>query len=291
MRRIALKISYDGSKYSGWQRQPDKLTFQEVVELAIEKATSEKVKLVGSGRTDAGVHALGQIAHFDTNSSISAEKFYKAINFYLVEEEIRVLESYQVASDFDACRSAKKKTYRYNLYLSDVEFPLIDKYASMTYKNLSVEKLKECPRCKDVFEVMRRWEDARERKLLSSEEIAMLKRPGKEHIMLINEKGEYELCEYTQLKSFANGDENARAFTFTRCGKSYAVIWHTRGEGELLLPLSSDEFTYEDELGKDIIASKNENGGSVIPISKRRYISCEMSVSELEAALTKARLV
>ena len=144
MTRIALKITYDGSAYNGWQRQPNKKTIQQTIEMAIEKATGEKVKLIGSGRTDAGVHALGQIAHFDTESNIKPSKFYKAVNFYLAEEKIKVVESKQVDNTFHAINSAKKKNYCYRLYLSEVELPLIDGQAVMTYKDLSIEKLKEC---------------------------------------------------------------------------------------------------------------------------------------------------
>ena len=73
--RVKLTIEYDGTDYCGWQIQPNGTSVQQVITDAIEKVTGETVKLIGSGRTDAGVHALGQVAHFDTNSAVPAEKF------------------------------------------------------------------------------------------------------------------------------------------------------------------------------------------------------------------------
>ena len=78
--RVKLTITYDGTNYCGWQvqPQPECVTIQQVIENAIEIVTKEKVRVTGSGRTDAGVHAIGQVAHFDTNSTVPAEKFYMA---------------------------------------------------------------------------------------------------------------------------------------------------------------------------------------------------------------------
>ncbi|MBQ3115938.1 MAG: tRNA pseudouridine(38-40) synthase TruA [Clostridia bacterium] len=126
--RIKLTLSYDGTAYCGWQVQPNGVSVQEVVEKAIEKATGERVRVTGSGRTDSGVHAEGQVAHFDTESSVPADKFYKAINVHL-PADVKILKSEAVTDDFHACNKAKKKTYRYALYLSDVDLPLKDRYA------------------------------------------------------------------------------------------------------------------------------------------------------------------
>lgn len=80
MRNIKLIIEYDGKSFNGWQKQPTKLNIQGEIEKAIEEITREKVDLIASGRTDAGVHSLGQTANFKTDSSIPTEKFAKAIN-------------------------------------------------------------------------------------------------------------------------------------------------------------------------------------------------------------------
>ena len=154
-----------------------------------------------------------------------------------------------------------------------------------------IEALRECPRTQDVLEVMRRWEDVREKRLLTPEQKIALQDTEKEHILLINEQGEYELCEYKKLDTAAGGDTNVRAFTFKRLGKSYAVIWHTTGDGKLYLPLAPDAFKYEDELGGEIIAANDIDGGSVIPLSKRRYISTELSMDALVVALSAAKLI
>ena len=113
--RVFLKIEYDGTRYSGWQIQPNGITVQEEIEKAIEKLTGEQVNIVGSGRTDSGVHAEGQVAHFDTQSSIPAEKFAPALNGVL-PKDIKIIMSKQVGEDFHARFSAKRKTYRYTVY-------------------------------------------------------------------------------------------------------------------------------------------------------------------------------
>lgn len=127
--KIKITLSYDGEKYCGWQVQNNGISIQGVLQDAIKKLTGEEVKVTGSGRTDAGVHALGQVASFSLeNSSIPPQKIYKAINV-LLPQDIRVLESGLVRDDFDARKSAKKKTYRYSFYVSEVENPLKERYA------------------------------------------------------------------------------------------------------------------------------------------------------------------
>ncbi len=126
--RIKLTVSYDGTNYSGWQVQPNGVTVQEKLEDAVKAVTGETVRVTGSGRTDAGVHAVGQIAHFDTKSSVPPEKFYKALNVYL-PEDIKVLKSARAEEDFNACTSAKKKTYAYCFYFSEVDLPLKERFS------------------------------------------------------------------------------------------------------------------------------------------------------------------
>lgn len=126
--RIVLIISYDGTAYCGWQRQKNGVSVQEVLENTISLLTKEKITLVASGRTDSGVHAEGQVAHFDTNSSIPPEKFHLAINAKL-PDDIRVLSSGLAREGFHARYTAKRKTYVYNFYISDVILPLKERYA------------------------------------------------------------------------------------------------------------------------------------------------------------------
>ena len=140
--RIKLVVCYDGTNYCGWQVQPNQITVQQCLENAVEKATGEKVRITGSGRTDAGVHALCQIAHLDTQSSIPADKFYKALNVHL-PSDIRVLSSEMADDNFNACTWAKKKTYRYSTYFSDVPIPLKERYAVHLEKKPDVHKMRE----------------------------------------------------------------------------------------------------------------------------------------------------
>ena len=140
--RIKITLCYDGTEFSGWQKQPRKRSVQETLETAIEKITGEKVKVTGSGRTDAGVHAAGQTAHFDTLSVIPPENFYKALNTVL-PKDIKVLSSELAADDFDACRNAKKKTYKYSFYKGDIENPLLSRFSTRLPKNADVKKMKE----------------------------------------------------------------------------------------------------------------------------------------------------
>ena len=107
MRNIKLKIEYDGKDFNGWQKQPNKLNIQGEIERAIGEITGEKINLIASGRTDAGVHSLGQIANFKTNSNIPIEKVPIAINTKL-KRSIRITEA-----DFHSRYNCKKKTYRY----------------------------------------------------------------------------------------------------------------------------------------------------------------------------------
>lgn len=115
MRNIKLTIEYEGTNYSGWQIQENAITIQEKLEEALEKITGEKVKLVGSGRTDAKVHALGQVANFLTKSSIPGEKYKFALKF-LLPEDITIVDSQEVDLDFHARFDATKKTYKYLVY-------------------------------------------------------------------------------------------------------------------------------------------------------------------------------
>ena len=115
MRRIHLIVEYDGMNYAGWQRQANALAVQQVLEERLKKLTGETVVLHGASRTDAGVHALGQSAHFDTASRIPGEKFSYALNA-LLPPDIRVRRSEDVPPDFHARFSTRGKRYRYLFY-------------------------------------------------------------------------------------------------------------------------------------------------------------------------------
>jgi tRNA pseudouridine38-40 synthase len=127
MRNLKVVLAYDGSDFSGWQVQPDRETIQGTLASAIGRITGEKVLPQGSGRTDAGVHALGQVASFITSSPIPAENLGKALNDIL-PPSIRVLEIAEVPPDFHARKSARAKTYRYRIYRAPVCPPLLARY-------------------------------------------------------------------------------------------------------------------------------------------------------------------
>ena len=112
MRNIKLTIEYDGKEFNGWQKQPTKLNIQGTIERAIEIVTGSKCDLIGSGRTDAGVHALGQVANFKTESNIPIEKMAIAINSQL-KKAIVIKQAEEVEEDFHSRYTCKRKTYRY----------------------------------------------------------------------------------------------------------------------------------------------------------------------------------
>lgn len=144
MKRILLTIEYDGTNFSGWQIQPEKRTVQGELETVLTALFGEKITLKASGRTDAGVHALAQKAHFDADFSIPTDKLCYAVNVRL-PSDVAVRRAEEVPSDFEARFSAKEKTYKYTFYFDKITRPLIDRYAArVAYdeNKFNVEKAK-----------------------------------------------------------------------------------------------------------------------------------------------------
>jgi tRNA pseudouridine38-40 synthase len=127
MRNLKLILSYDGAEFSGWQVQPDAGTVQGTLASAIGRVTGEKVLPQGSGRTDAGVHALAQVVTFVTESSVPTENFVKALNDVL-PPSVRVLHAVEMPADFHARHSARAKTYRYRIYRGAICPPFLARY-------------------------------------------------------------------------------------------------------------------------------------------------------------------
>ena len=125
--RIALLVEYEGANYAGWQRQDNAMTVQESIEKALYRLNGNQVHLTGAGRTDAGVNALGQVAHFDTAAAIPPDKYSFALNG-LLPPDIRIRRSVQVADDFHARFGAVEKAYRYAFYNA--------RHHSALYRNL-----------------------------------------------------------------------------------------------------------------------------------------------------------
>ena len=127
MRNLKLTVAYDGTDFAGWQSQPEAATVQGTLSSAIGRITGEKVLPQGSGRTDAGVHALAQVATFQTDSVIPTGNFVVALNDIL-PASIRVLSAEEVAADFHARKSAETKTYRYRIYREAICSPFLSRY-------------------------------------------------------------------------------------------------------------------------------------------------------------------
>lgn len=127
MRNLKLTIAYDGTDFAGWQIQPDLPTIQGVLASAIGRLTGEKVLPQGSGRTDAGVHALAQVATFATESVIPANNFLVALNDVL-PASVRVLAAEEVGPEFHARTSARAKTYRYRIYREAICPPFLGRF-------------------------------------------------------------------------------------------------------------------------------------------------------------------
>jgi tRNA pseudouridine38-40 synthase len=127
MRNLKLTVAYDGTDFAGWQIQPGAATVQGTLSSAIGRITGEKVLPQGSGRTDAGVHALAQVATFQTDSVIPAGNLVVALNDVL-PASIRVLTVEEVAADFHPRKSAQSKTYRYRMYREAICPPFLSRY-------------------------------------------------------------------------------------------------------------------------------------------------------------------
>jgi tRNA pseudouridine38-40 synthase len=127
MRNLKVTVSYDGAEFSGWQVQPNASTVQGTLASAIGRITGEKVLPQGSGRTDAGVHALAQVMTFVTQSSVPTGNFVKAMNDIL-PASVRVLVVEEAAPEFHARHSAHAKTYRYRIYRESICPPFLARY-------------------------------------------------------------------------------------------------------------------------------------------------------------------
>lgn len=139
-RNIMLTIAYEGTAYRGWQIQPNGLTVQECVERATEKLTGVRHKVLCAGRTDSGVHALGQVASLQTQSPIAAGQFRRGLQRFL-PHDISIVKAQEVAADFHATYSASQKTYCYLIFDGPVLPPFLRNLAFHSRKALNVEAM------------------------------------------------------------------------------------------------------------------------------------------------------
>ena len=142
MRNIKLTIEYDGKDFNGWQKQPTKLNIQGTIEQAIKSITGEDVELNASGRTDAGVHSLGQVANFKTNSQIPIDKFAIAINSKL-KKSIVIKQAEEVDERFHSRLNCKKKTYRYIINNSTMGTAIYRNLETHIPQPLNIEKMQK----------------------------------------------------------------------------------------------------------------------------------------------------
>lgn len=146
-RNIRLVLSYDGSDFSGWQVQPGLRTIQETVESVLETILKKNIRIHAAGRTDAGVHAFGQVASFFSDSSIPAEALLRAINSML-PHDIAALDVKDVGPDFHPRYSAKSKTYMYAINTAPVRNPMFSRYVLHMKEALNIEAMTKAA---DIF--------------------------------------------------------------------------------------------------------------------------------------------
>jgi tRNA pseudouridine38-40 synthase len=142
MKRIKLEIAYDGTGYCGWQLQPQRPTVEGMINSALSQLLGEKILVTGASRTDAGVHAMGNVAVFDTESRIPAEKICPAVNQYL-PQDIRVQNSSEVSLDFHPRRVNCRKTYQYRILNRKTAIPMERFYSDFVYYQLDLKAMQE----------------------------------------------------------------------------------------------------------------------------------------------------
>ena len=142
MRRIMLTVAYDGTDFHGWQVQPGVRTVEGELNTCLSELLGAEVQVIGASRTDAGVHALGNLAVFDTESGIPAEKFAYALNCKL-PSDVKVQKSEEVAADFHPRKCDSVKTYEYHIDSGEFPVPINSRYAYYTYHTPDVELMRE----------------------------------------------------------------------------------------------------------------------------------------------------
>ena len=142
MKRVKIVVAYDGTNYHGWQIQPNEVSVEEIINNKLSELTGEEIKIIGASRTDAGVHAMGNVAVFDTESRIPGEKFSYALNQRL-PEDIRVQSSEEVTQDFHPRYCDCCKTYRYQILNAEFPIPTQRLYSHFIYYDLDVKAMRQ----------------------------------------------------------------------------------------------------------------------------------------------------
>lgn len=140
MKRVMLIVAYDGTNYHGWQLQPNMVTIESVLNETLSALFKEDIKVIGASRTDTGVHALGNIAVFDTQARMPADRISYAMNQRL-PDDIRIQSSEEVPQDFHPRRQNSRKTYEYRILNSEFPMPVYRLYSYFTYVPLDIERM------------------------------------------------------------------------------------------------------------------------------------------------------
>ena len=140
MKRVKLTVAYEGTNYCGWQVQPNGITIEEVLNRTLSELLREKIQVIGASRTDAGVHSLGNVAVFDTETRIPAEKICYALNQRL-PEDIAVQSSCQAPEDFHPRRCYSEKTYEYRILNRKIPVPTLRRDTYFYYRELNLEHM------------------------------------------------------------------------------------------------------------------------------------------------------
>lgn len=141
MKRVRLTVAYDGTNYHGWQIQDNGVTIESELNRCLASLLGEEIRIIGASRTDAGVHAMGNIAVFDTESRMPAEKISYALNQKL-PEDIRVQKSEEVSGEWHPRHCASRKTYEYRIYRGEFPMPIKRLYSHFTYRSLDVDRMR-----------------------------------------------------------------------------------------------------------------------------------------------------
>jgi len=141
-RTYKLLLSYDGTDFHGWQRQPQKRTVQGVIEDALAQILQKKIPVIGAGRTDAGVHALGQAAHFRAKISLTEEELFRAFNSIL-PNDVRIVSLKITDSSFHARKTAQSKIYQYRIFNAPHLSPFLSRYVHHWTSPLHVDRMKK----------------------------------------------------------------------------------------------------------------------------------------------------
>lgn len=141
-KRVRLTVAYDGTDYHGWQVQKNAITIESELNRCLTQLLGETIEVIGASRTDAGVHALGNIAVFDTENPMPAEKISYALNQRL-PEDIRIQHSQEVPTDWHPRHCESRKTYEYRIYCCEFPMPVKRLYSYFTYWSLDVNRMRE----------------------------------------------------------------------------------------------------------------------------------------------------